>query len=47
MSDSPYYSPEFEAEVGSHALSLRGTKLTVALAFVAGTGFTLCGYASR
>lgn len=38
-----YDSPEFEAEVASHALSLRGKKLTVALAFVTGTGFTLFG----
>ncbi|OJA17016.1 hypothetical protein AZE42_00550 [Rhizopogon vesiculosus] len=34
----------FNAEVASHALSLRGRKLTVAIAFVAGTGFTLFGY---
>ncbi|KAH7924024.1 general substrate transporter [Leucogyrophana mollusca] len=34
----------FEAEVASHALSLRGRNLTVALAFVAGAGFTLFGY---
>ncbi|KAH7916336.1 general substrate transporter [Hygrophoropsis aurantiaca] len=35
---------EFEVEVASHALSLRGRKLTASLAFVAGTGFTLFGY---
>lgn len=45
MLDPDYYhSPEFEAEVASHALSLRGTQLTVILAFVTGTGFTLFGY---
>ncbi|EGN95888.1 hypothetical protein SERLA73DRAFT_76938 [Serpula lacrymans var. lacrymans S7.3] len=37
-------SLDFDAEVASHALSLRGTKLSVAIAFVAGTGFTLFGY---
>ena len=46
MRDPLYRSSEFEAEVASYALSLRGTKLTVALAFVTGTGFTLFGYAS-
>lgn len=39
-----YDSPEFESEVATHALSLRGWKLTAALAFVTGTGFTLFGY---
>ncbi|RDB22798.1 Sugar transporter STL1 [Hypsizygus marmoreus] len=39
-----YSSPEFEAEVTAHHLSLRGKYLTVALAFVTGTGFTLFGY---
>jgi len=34
----------FNAEVASHALSLRGRNLTVSIAFVAGTGFTLFGY---
>ncbi|KAG1727019.1 general substrate transporter [Suillus lakei] len=34
----------FDAEVASHALRLRGRKLTIAIAFVAGTGFTLFGY---
>lgn len=33
----------FDAEVESHRLTLRGKKLTAALAFVAGTGFTLFG----
>jgi hypothetical protein len=32
-----------EAEVASHAPSLRGRSLTAAVAFVAGTGFTLFG----
>ncbi|KAH7916658.1 general substrate transporter [Hygrophoropsis aurantiaca] len=32
------------AEVAAHAPSLRGRRLTAALAFVAGTGFTLFGY---
>lgn len=32
-----------EAEVASHAPSLRGRMLTAAVAFVAGTGFTLFG----
>ncbi|KAF9226436.1 general substrate transporter [Gyrodon lividus] len=31
-------------DVPTHTLSLRGRKLTVSLAFVAGTGFTLFGY---
>lgn len=35
-----------EEDVEKHALSLRGSTLTAALAFVAGTGFTLFGYAS-
>lgn len=35
-----------EEDVEKHALSLRGKTLTAALAFVAGTGFTLFGYAS-
>lgn len=34
----------FDAEVASHAPRLRGRKLTVSIAFVAGTGFTLFGY---
>ena len=34
----------FDAEVASHALNLRGRKLTAAIAFVAGTGFTLFGF---
>ena len=33
-------------DVERHALSLRGRTLTASLAFVAGTGFTLFGYAS-
>jgi len=36
-----------EEDVERHALSLRGRTLTVSLAFVAGTGFTLFGYASN
>lgn len=42
-SQPDYESAEFESEVESHRLSLRGRKLTVALAFVTGTGFTLFG----
>lgn len=45
MSHTKYDSPEFEEEVKSHALTLRGRRLTAALAFVTGTGFTLFGYA--
>ncbi|KAI9000876.1 general substrate transporter [Trametes punicea] len=37
-------SPEFEAEVAAAAPFLRGSVLTAAIAFVAGTGFTLFGY---
>lgn len=33
-----------EREVQSYYMKLRGRKLTVALAFVAGTGFTLFGF---
>lgn len=40
----PYEGTSFDAEVASHALSLRGRKLTVSIAFVAGTGFTLFGF---
>ena len=45
------YSPDFESEgfkqqVESHKLSLCGRKLTWAIAFVTGTGFTLFGCAS-
>lgn len=36
-------SHPLEDEVVSHALSLRGRKLTASLAFVAGAGFTLFG----
>lgn len=32
-----------EAVVASHAPSMRGRMLTIAVAFVAGTGFTLFG----
>ena len=35
---------DFDQEVASHAPLLHGRKLTAALAFVAGTGFTLFGY---
>lgn len=34
----------FNTEVESHYLSLRGRRLTAALAFITGTGFTLFGY---
>lgn len=44
MPHTKYDSPEFEEEVESHALTLRGPRLTAALAFVTGTGFTLFGY---
>ncbi|KAI0771581.1 general substrate transporter [Trametes elegans] len=37
-------SPEFEAEVAAAAPYLSGAALTAAIAFVAGTGFTLFGY---
>ncbi|KAI0677405.1 general substrate transporter [Trametes maxima] len=37
-------SPEFEADVAASAPALSGTALTAAIAFVAGTGFTLFGY---
>lgn len=36
-------STAFNAEVDSLRLSLRGRKLTAAIAFVTGTGFTLFG----
>ncbi|KAG1766717.1 general substrate transporter [Suillus placidus] len=39
-----YEETSFDTEVASHALRLRGRKLTVSIAFVAGTGFTLFGY---
>lgn len=42
VSDTPH--SDFEAEVEQHHLSLRGRRLTAALAFVAGAGFTLFGY---
>ncbi|KAF8076264.1 general substrate transporter [Lyophyllum atratum] len=45
MSNTDFDTPEFHAEVASYALSLRGRKLTAALAFVTGTGFTLFGHA--
>jgi hypothetical protein len=32
------------ADIAAHAPLLRGRKLTAAVAFVAGTGFTLFGY---
>ncbi|KAF9469079.1 general substrate transporter [Collybia nuda] len=44
MSHAKYETPEFEEEVTSHTLTLRGPRLTAALAFVTGTGFTLFGY---
>lgn len=39
-----YGETNFDAEVASYAPRLRGRKLTVSIAFVAGTGFTLFGY---
>ncbi|KIK40567.1 hypothetical protein CY34DRAFT_24770 [Suillus luteus UH-Slu-Lm8-n1] len=39
-----YKETSFDAEVASYAPRLRGRKLTVSIAFVAGTGFTLFGY---
>ncbi|KAG1817366.1 general substrate transporter [Suillus variegatus] len=39
-----YEETNFDAEVASYAPRLRGRKLTVSIAFVAGTGFTLFGY---
>ena len=39
-----YESAEFEEEVASYQHRLRGTKLTAAIAFITGTGFTLFGY---
>ena len=42
----PEYSPEFEAEIAAAAPRLSGHKLTAAIAFVAGTGFTLFGCVS-
>ncbi|CCM04837.1 uncharacterized protein FIBRA_07030 [Fibroporia radiculosa] len=38
------YGSTFEDEIRAAAPSLRGRRLTAALAFVAGTGFTLFGY---
>lgn len=35
---------EFEKDVERYHLTLRGKRLTAALAFVAGTGFTLFGF---
>lgn len=37
---------KFEAEVIANAPSMRGRRLNWAIAFVAGTGFTLFGYVS-
>ncbi|KAK0242845.1 general substrate transporter [Armillaria nabsnona] len=37
-------TPEFEKDVASYHLKLRGRKLTAAIAFISGTGFTLFGY---
>jgi hypothetical protein len=42
--DKQHEDTSFDAEVASHALSLRGRKLTVSIAIVAGTGFTLFGF---
>jgi hypothetical protein len=36
-------SNDFDMDVERYRLTLRGKKLTAALAFVAGTGFTLFG----
>ena len=38
---------EYEAKIRANAPLLRGRKLTAALAFVAGTGFTLFGCVVR
>jgi hypothetical protein len=35
------------ADIAAHEPSLRGRKLTAAVAFVAGTGFTLFGYVKK
>ncbi|KAF5362849.1 hypothetical protein D9758_007082 [Tetrapyrgos nigripes] len=40
----PSSDPHFVEEVASHAPKLRGRKLTLALAILSGTGFTLFGY---
>ena len=40
------HTAAFETEVAAAAPRLSGHKLTAAIAFVAGTGFTLFGYAS-
>ncbi|SJL02065.1 related to transporter (major facilitator superfamily) [Armillaria ostoyae] len=37
-------TPEFEEEVASYEFKLRGRKLTAAIAFISGTGFTLFGF---
>ncbi|PBL02623.1 general substrate transporter [Armillaria gallica] len=37
-------TPEFEKDVASYHLKLRGRKLTAAIAFISGTGFTLFGF---
>lgn len=41
--ESEALSPDFEQEILSYAPRLRGRSLTMMLAFVAGTGFTLFG----
>jgi len=45
-SSPDFESEEFKQQVESHKLSLCGRKLTWAIAFVTGTGFTLFGCAS-
>ncbi|KAK0206623.1 general substrate transporter [Desarmillaria ectypa] len=40
----PHESADFEKEVASYEFKLRGRKLTAAIAFISGTGFTLFGY---
>ncbi|KAF4619794.1 hypothetical protein D9613_005153 [Agrocybe pediades] len=44
MTEKEIDSSSFLEEVEAHRLSLRGAKLTAAIAFVTGTGFTLFGY---
>jgi hypothetical protein len=43
LSGPKVHSATFVEEVDSLRLTLRGRKLTMAIAFVAGTGFTLFG----
>ncbi len=43
-SRAQYDSTQFEDEVASYPQGLHGAKLTAAIAFISGTGFTLFGY---